>query len=79
MKIGDIRSDPLPLDREDPEQWWVFTGDSYCGFKSLDEAVKLSQQLREKGIANEKEVSRDNTTGCDDSGNSDVRKRWREG
>lgn len=75
MRIGDIRSDPLPLNQEDPERWYVFTGDSFAAFKSLDEAMKLSRQLREEGTANEKEVSRDNTTGHDDNGNSDVGKR----
>jgi hypothetical protein len=77
MNIGDITTLPQVIgpDQEDPERWWVFTGDSFCGFKSLDEALKLSRQLREKGIANEKEVSGDSITGHDDSGNSDVRKQ----
>ena len=48
MKVGNITTDPMPLNQKDLQRWYVFTGDSYIVFESLDEALKCAHQLRAK-------------------------------
>lgn len=57
MKVGDITTDPMPLNQKDSQRWYVFTGDSYSVFESLNEALKFAHQLREKEPDNNNQLN----------------------